>query len=30
LEQFTRTASGKINRGLTMQQIGSYVVKEIL
>jgi O-succinylbenzoic acid--CoA ligase len=30
LEQFTRTASGKINRGLTMEQIGSYVVKEIL
>jgi O-succinylbenzoic acid--CoA ligase len=30
LEYFTRTASGKINRGLTMQQIGSYVIKEIL
>jgi len=30
LEHFTRTVSGKINRGLTMQRIGSYVVKEIL
>lgn len=30
LEKFTRTAIGKINRGLTMQQIGTHVVKEIL